>query len=113
MDSRADKRIQAADIAAGLARHVLGQEGLVGLIRRWAKVYYNGSRLTQNNLEPGTSVLVSGRPAVERLKRSDFNAQRASRPPHLGRVVVSESRDRDLDGFAAAEYQQALRGDLL
>lgn len=52
MDSRADKRIQAADIAAGLARHVLGQEGPVGLIRRWAKVYYNGSRLTENNLEP-------------------------------------------------------------
>ena len=51
MDSRADKRIQAADIAAGLARHVLGQEGPVGLIRRWGKVYYNGSRLTENNLE--------------------------------------------------------------
>ena len=52
MDSRADKRIQPADIAAGLARHVLGQESPVGLIRRWAKVYYNGSRLTENNLEP-------------------------------------------------------------
>lgn len=51
MDSRADKRIQAADVAAGLARHVLGQEGPVGLIRRWGKVYYNGSRLTENNLE--------------------------------------------------------------
>lgn len=52
MDSRADKRIQAADIAAGLARHFLGQEGPLGLIRRWAKVYYNGSRLTENNLAP-------------------------------------------------------------
>lgn len=52
MDSRADKRIQAADIAVGLARHILGQEGPAGLIRRWAKVYYNGSRLTENTLEP-------------------------------------------------------------
>ena len=52
MDSRADKRIQAADVVAGLASHVLGKEGPVGLVRRWGKVYYNGSRLTENNLEP-------------------------------------------------------------
>ena len=52
MDSKADKRIQAADIAVGLARHVLDQKGPVGLIRRWSVVYYNGSRLTENNLDP-------------------------------------------------------------
>ena len=52
MDSMANRRIQAADIAAGFARHVLGREGPRGLIRRWAKVYYNGSRITENNLDP-------------------------------------------------------------
>ena len=52
IDSRANRRIQAADIAAGLARYVLSREGPEGLVKRWAKVYYNGSRLTENNLEP-------------------------------------------------------------
>ena len=51
MDSRVNKRIQAADIAAGFARHVLRREGLPGVIKRWRKVYYNGSRLTEDNLE--------------------------------------------------------------
>ena len=37
MNSRADRPIQAADSAAGLVRHVLGQEGPVGPFRRWGR----------------------------------------------------------------------------
>ncbi len=51
IDSRKDPRIQATDIAAGFARHILTQDGPEGLIRRWSRVYYNGIRLTQGNLD--------------------------------------------------------------
>lgn len=51
MDSKDDTRIQAADVAAGLVKQVLEREGLPGVVRRWSRVFYNGGRITENNLE--------------------------------------------------------------
>lgn len=54
VDSQADSRIQAADVAAGFARHHFAREGLSGVVGRWEAVYYNGGRLTENNLGAAT-----------------------------------------------------------
>ena len=51
MDSKEDARIQAADVAAGMARQILVRDGMQGLVKRWDSVHYNGSRITENNLE--------------------------------------------------------------
>ena len=51
VESTADSRVQAADVAAGLARHVFEREGLPRLVERWDTVYYNGVRVTERNLD--------------------------------------------------------------
>jgi len=50
-DSRESYFGQAADIAAGFARHLLEEEGLVGAVSRFEYVTYNGERMSRNSAE--------------------------------------------------------------
>lgn len=51
IDSKDDVRIQAADVAAAMAREVFSRDGLPGVVQRWRRVYYNGGRVTEKSLD--------------------------------------------------------------
>lgn len=55
LDSRGSRRVQAADVAAGIARTVFEREGLPGICRRFAKVLFNGTRVTMRSMLAVTS----------------------------------------------------------
>jgi hypothetical protein len=49
IDSRLSPRIQAADIAAGIAERIYDKHRIVGLVERFDYVTFNGERLTEEN----------------------------------------------------------------
>jgi hypothetical protein len=51
MSSTSSVFLQAADIAAGFARHDYETYGLAGLVRRFRTVTFNGERANENNLK--------------------------------------------------------------
>jgi hypothetical protein len=51
VSSTSSIHVQAADVAAGFARHLYERDQLIGVIRRFKHVSFNGERVDENNLQ--------------------------------------------------------------